>query len=574
MTEEAMIEQAINESLLEYRINAGKLGGEPSDCSNKVPDQAQISVTPTAPEEKNTKPATNTSVLSFEVNQSINNTEVKSKKPIRGVQSLKNGIEVQQSPRKHENRSSEKQPTSVCDTVPVDLYVQNQQKIPREGETNTTEMKSERLLDVKIGSKLKSTTKVHEEVLDDRTNEEIGVLNRSQGGKVINSSDSDPLTSDSLEASISASFEQEEPTSPGSPIEKAQMTLEEQGGSSKKLNAHESIPHSDKKGNKRRTVMEKIPSSVRMTVDDLDMDILQQEESSLRADKRAAAGQSDSPTDQMFIECQELMQLFGIPFIIAPTEAEAQCAWLDSVGLVDGVVTDDNDAFLFGARKVYRHIFEENKYVEEYRSGEIEKEFGLSRDKLITLAMLLGSDYTPGVSGVGIVNAVEVVTAFPGYEGLCEFEKWVNSVSDDILAIVNERKKGEIDGHSAQFEFKRKHQTMKKHWILPENFPSKEVMEAYEQPKLDESKSKFTLSPPDFDAITSYCKQKLGWDDERIKNMLNPVIQAVAEKNKQRTIETFLAYREKFAKIRSKRLAEVRYVTDIFADFHCPRLTV
>jgi hypothetical protein len=34
---------------------------------------------------------------------------------------------------------------------------------------------------------------------------------------------------------------------------------------------------------------------------------------------------------------------------------------LDAAGLVDGVVTDDNDVFLFGARHVYRHIFDANK---------------------------------------------------------------------------------------------------------------------------------------------------------------------------------------------------------------------
>jgi 5'-3' exonuclease len=57
-------------------------------------------------------------------------------------------------------------------------------------------------------------------------------------------------------------------------------------------------------------------------------------------------------------ECQELLQHFGIPYIIAPAEAEAQCAWLNEQGLVDGVVTDDNDALLFGARHVYRHFFQ------------------------------------------------------------------------------------------------------------------------------------------------------------------------------------------------------------------------
>ena len=50
------------------------------------------------------------------------------------------------------------------------------------------------------------------------------------------------------------------------------------------------------------------------------------------------------------------------PPVPPPPQAEAQCAYLEIAGLVDGVVTDDNDVFLFGGRHVYRHIFENKKW--------------------------------------------------------------------------------------------------------------------------------------------------------------------------------------------------------------------
>jgi hypothetical protein len=53
-------------------------------------------------------------------------------------------------------------------------------------------------------------------------------------------------------------------------------------------------------------------------------------------------------------------------------------------------------------RLMRRHIFEGQKaYVEEYFAKDVESELGLSQTKLIRLAMLLGSDYTEGVNGIG-----------------------------------------------------------------------------------------------------------------------------------------------------------------------------
>ena len=58
---------------------------------------------------------------------------------------------------------------------------------------------------------------------------------------------------------------------------------------------------------------------------------------------------------------------------------------------------------------------------------------GLTRDQLIVLAYLLGSDYVEGVEGVGVVSAMELLRDFPG-DGLEPLRKfrW-----DDVGGIKN-----------------------------------------------------------------------------------------------------------------------------------------
>ncbi len=55
---------------------------------------------------------------------------------------------------------------------------------------------------------------------------------------------------------------------------------------------------------------------------------------------------------------RDTCHVLSLPLLL---QAEAQCAWLNAEGLVDGVVTDDNDVFLFGGKHVYRNIFDNNK---------------------------------------------------------------------------------------------------------------------------------------------------------------------------------------------------------------------
>ena len=49
--------------------------------------------------------------------------------------------------------------------------------------------------------------------------------------------------------------------------------------------------------------------------------------------------------------------MFGLPWIVAPAEAEAQCAFLDAHGLSDGTITDDSDIWVFGGQRVFKNFF-------------------------------------------------------------------------------------------------------------------------------------------------------------------------------------------------------------------------
>jgi DNA excision repair protein ERCC-5 len=126
-------------------------------------------------------------------------------------------------------------------------------------------------------------------------------------------------------------------------------------------------------------------------------------------------------------------------------EAEAQCAELVSLGLVDGIITDDSDVFLFGGQRVFKNMFNQSKTVEYFLLKELARDLGLDRDKLVRLAYLLGSDYVEGLPGVGPVVAMELLNEFPGDDGLHKFKEWwlkVQSGRDkDSDTVSNFRKR-------------------------------------------------------------------------------------------------------------------------------------
>lgn len=244
---------------------------------------------------------------------------------------------------------------------------------------------------------------------------------------------------------------------------------------------------------------------------------------------------ADEVTPEMVEECQELLKRFGIPYVTAPMEAEAQCAELGKLRLVDGIVTDDSDCFLFGnssTTRVFKNMFSQgNKYVECYDSSLIKGELGLDQKKLIKLAYLLGSDYTDGVPGVGPVTAMEILANFDSEDGLIRFRDWWKDVQlKRNQGGEEEEEEEKKDGKRKETEFERKFKKNVTKIFLDEGFPIGEVETAYLHPEVDKDKTEFVWGVPDLDALRKFLKGMVGWSEDKTDELLVPVIKTMNQK--------------------------------------------
>ncbi len=242
----------------------------------------------------------------------------------------------------------------------------------------------------------------------------------------------------------------------------------------------------------------------------------------LRNQQKKDRRDADEVTHIMVTECQQLLKLFGLPYITAPMEAEAQCAELVNLGIVDGIVTDDSDVFLFGGTRVYKNMFNQAKFVECYLSSDLEKEYSLDRQKLIRIAHLLGSDYTEGLPNVGPVTALEILSEF---ETLEQFSEWWGTVQ------MGQK----LTPEDAANPFRRKFRKNASKLFLPAMFPDQRVDQAYLNPEVDNDPSPFQWGVPDLAALRSFLMATIGWSQERTDEVLVPVIKDMNRRENEGT---------------------------------------
>ena len=126
-------------------------------------------------------------------------------------------------------------------------------------------------------------------------------------------------------------------------------------------------------------------------------------------------------TPEIVDECKTLLRFMGIPFVQAISEGEAQASYMSATNIVQGVISQDYDCLLFGARRVLRNftlygrrrISSRNIYVSvnpEYMDlEETLNSLQISRAKLIDIAILTGTDFNEGLPRVGARTALSLI---------------------------------------------------------------------------------------------------------------------------------------------------------------------
>jgi len=129
---------------------------------------------------------------------------------------------------------------------------------------------------------------------------------------------------------------------------------------------------------------------------------------------------SSSKVDTPIIETsKELLRLMGLPTIQAPGEGEAQASYMVVKGDARYVVSQDYDTLLFGAPTLVRNLTISGKRKIRGRQITVNPErliladvlegLKLTRGQLIEIGILIGTDFNPGVEGIGAKTGLKIV---------------------------------------------------------------------------------------------------------------------------------------------------------------------
>ncbi len=194
--------------------------------------------------------------------------------------------------------------------------------------------------------------------------------------------------------------------------------------------------------------------------------------------------------DRMVEDAKRLLSLMGIPVVQAPSEAEAQASFMARKGDVWASGTQDYDSLLFGSPVVVRNITLTGKQRLPSKGIEVKLEpeiiflqdvldgLKITREQLIDIGILIGTDYNEGIRGIGPKKAYELIKKYGSIERIPEAIREIGR--EEII----------------------------------------EIKELFLNPKVTMD-YKLDFSEPDYDGIISFLCDEHDFNRERVEKALN-----------------------------------------------------
>jgi len=218
-------------------------------------------------------------------------------------------------------------------------------------------------------------------------------------------------------------------------------------------------------------------------------------------DARKFAQQTTSMKDGMVEDSKRLLELFGIPYIQAPSEGEATAARLTVTEHADVAASQDFDSILFGAKKLVRNFTNSGRRKLPNRNTYIEIEpeiidyrknldaLGITREQLIDVGILIGTDFNPdGFERIGPKTAIKMIKE--------------NGKLEDVRQIQEQLQ--EID-----------YNAIRKIFLEPETA----------------SVDKIDFGEVNYDAITNYLSDERDFSRDRVNSSLNRLKKSLEKKS-------------------------------------------
>ncbi|MGC9517017.1 MAG: flap endonuclease-1 [Methanomicrobiales archaeon] len=146
---------------------------------------------------------------------------------------------------------------------------------------------------------------------------------------------------------------------------------------------------------------------------------------------------SSRMSSEIIESSKKLLDLMGIPIIQASGEGEAQAAYIVQNGDAWCVASQDYDCILFGASRMVRNlaISSTRTELEIFKLDKVLNNLDLTREQLVDIAILVGTDFNQGIKGVGAKTALKLIREYKDLDSI--LKNLDEEIEVDITVLRN-----------------------------------------------------------------------------------------------------------------------------------------